>query len=410
VPLRAAANKKERAMNKKTCIILLLVIGVLACRAESDEVKIGGLSYRNVAVTGEQDGNIVFIFRGNKITKPLAQVTRIHLSTNSFFNTGEMLRNRGKFSEAAASYKRALTRAPKDLKSLIATRISLAESFQSGARAAPRTTSPLKGKCAHCKGTGLKACLDCKASGHANCAECLGKRRVTCPTCSGNWGRKCPECLGKKEIQIGKKHEGSGGIFVRPIYEACKRCDRTGFVCSIKLGGVSGTAWISRAGMCPTCGKNDINFRGKMPCAKCKGVGRAGSCPRCKGTRKTICTYCVKASKTDPSKGPVKGTGGAGTSPAGAWKFKPGTAAQAKRKYDLDANSAQIEYQRRLKDLKAKLDYTLKDIRRALISELNQAVKETAAKGDLDEAVKIRDAKIAAEKGQPIPVSPPTAN
>jgi len=397
-------------MNKKTCIILLLVVGVLACRAESDEVKIGGLSYRNVAVTGEQDGNIVFIFRGNKISKPLAQVTRIHLSTNSFFNTGEMLRNRGKFSEAAAVYKRALTRAPKDLKSLIATRISLAESFQSGAPAAPRTSSPLKGKCAHCKGTGLMSCPDCKASGYATCTECLGKRRVTCPTCSGNWGRKCPECKGEKRIQIGKKHEGSGGIFVRPIYEACKRCDRTGYVCSIKLGGESGTAWISRAGMCPTCGKNEPNYRGKMPCAKCKGVGRTGSCPRCKGTRKTICTYCVKVSRTDPSKGAIKGKGAAVSSPAGAWKFKPGLAAQAKRKYDLDANSAQIEYQRRLKDLKAKLDYTLKDIRQALISELNRAVKEAAAKGDLDEAVKIRDAKIAAEKGQAIPVAPTAPN
>lgn len=393
-------------MNKKACIISLLVVGVLACRAESDEVKIGGLSYRNVAVTGEQDGNIVFTFRGNKISKPLAQVTRIHMSANSFFNNGEMLRNRGKFSEAAAAYKRALTRAPKDLKGLIAIRISLAESFQSGAPVTPRTASPLKGKCAHCTSTGLMACLDCKASGHANCAECLGKRRVTCPTCSGNWGRKCPECLGKKEIQIGKRHEGSGGIFVRPIYEACKRCDRTGFVCTIKLG----PGWISRAGMCPMCGKNDINLRGKMPCIKCKGVGRAGSCPRCKGTRKTICTFCIKVSKTAPSGTATKGTGAAVASPPGAWNFKPGTAALAKRKYDLDANSAQIEYQRRLKDLKAKLDYTLNDIRRALIGELDGAIKETAAKGDLDEAVKIRDAKIAAEKGRPIPVSPPTAN
>ncbi|MDP6546711.1 MAG: hypothetical protein QGH60_22280 [Phycisphaerae bacterium] len=397
-------------MNKKTCIILLLIVGVLACRAESDEVKIGGLSYRNVAVTGEQNGNIVFVFRGNKISKPLAQVSRIHLSTNSFFNTGESLRNGGKFSEAAKAYKRALTRAPQALKGLIATRIALAESFQSGATAVKRTTAPLKGKCPHCRSTGLMACLDCKSSGHSNCTECLGRKRVACPTCSGNWGRKCPECLGKKEIQIGKKREGSGGIFVRPIFEACKRCDRTGFVCSIKLGGVGGTAWISRAGLCPTCGNNDINHRGKMPCAKCKGVGRAGSCPRCKGTRKTICTFCVKVSKTDPSKTATAGTGAAGTSPAGAWRFKPGPAALAKKKYDANANNAQIEYQRRLKDLKAKLGFTLKDIRQALIIELDAAIKEAAAKGDLDEAVKIRDAKISATKGLTIPVSPPTVN
>lgn len=410
--LRAAVNRKERerAMNKNICIALVLIVGALTCRAESDEVKIGSLSYRNVMVTGQQDGNILFVFRGNKISKPLAQVTRIHLSTNSFFNSGETLRSGGKFSEAAAAYKRALRRAPETLKSLIAARMKLAEGFQSGAPVVVRTASPLKGKCPHCRGTGLMACHDCKASGHANCPECLGQRRVTCPTCSGNWGRKCPDCEGEKKIQIGKKHEGSGGIFVRPIYEACKRCDRTGYVCSIKLGGPTGTAWISRAGMCPTCGKNEPNYRGKMPCVKCKGVGRAGSCPRCKGTRKTICTFCAKVSKTDPSKATPTGRGAAGASPPGAWKFKPGPATVAKKKYDSHANNAQIEYQRRLKDLKAKLDYTLKDIRQALISELNQAIKEAAAKGDLDEAVKIRDAKLAAEKGQAIPVSPPIPN
>ena len=390
-------------MNKKTCIALVLIVGALTCQAQSDEVKIGGLSYRNVTVTGERDGNILFVFRGNRISKPLVQITSIHLSTNSFFNSGEMLRSQGKFPEAAAAYKRGLTQAPETLKSLVEARMKLAEGFESDAPAAPKTISPLKGKCPHCKGTGLMTCIDCKGTGYANCPECIGKRHVTCPTCSGNWGRKCPDCKGEKRIQIGKKVEGSGGIFVRPIYEACKRCDATGYVCSIKLGA----AWISRAGMCPTCGKNEANNRGKIPCVKCKGVGRLGSCPRCKGTRKTICTFCVKVSKVDPSKIGAETPGAADASPPGAWKFKPGTAAHAKKRYDLHANNAQIEYERRLEELKAKLAYSLKQIRQTLIHELDGAVKETAANGDLDEAVKIRDAKIAAEKGVGIPVSPP---
>ena len=398
---RIGQQESEISMNKKICTIaLVLIVGVLAYRAECDEVKVGSLSYKNVAVTGEQDGSVLFVFRGNKISKPLAQVTRIHLSTNSFFNTGESLRNQGKFSEAAAAYTRAFRRAPEALKSLIAARMKLAEGFQSGAPAAVRTISPLKGKCPHCRGTGLMACVDCKASGMASCAECLGKRHVSCPTCSGNWGRKCPECKGEKKIQIGKSVEGGGGIFVRPVYEACKRCDGTGYVCSIKFA----TGWISRAGLCPTCGKNELNQRGTMPCPKCKGVGKAGSCPRCKGTRKTICTFCAKVSKTQDA---PKGEAAAAAMSAGAWTFKPGAAAIAKKKYDFHTIGAKVEYDRRLREFKAKLDHSLKEIRQTLIRELEGAVKETAAKGDLDEAVKIRDAKLAAEKGQEIPVSPP---
>ena len=404
--LREREISMNESKSKKICIALVAVVGALACRAAADEIKIGRLSYKNVAVTGERDGEVLFVFRGNKVSKPLSQVARIHLSNRPFFNTGESLRRQGRFAEAARTYQRAITRAPGTLKSLVAARMKLAKNLHSGAPAAPRTAAPLKGKCPHCRGTGLMGCPDCKGTGRASCGDCLGKRWVTCPTCSGNWGRKCPDCKGKKRIQVGRKHEGSGGIFVRPIYEPCKRCDATGYVCTIKFG----TAWISRAGMCPTCGNNEPQDRGKMPCPKCKGVGRCGPCPRCKGTRKTICTYCVKVSKTDPVKGAAKSRGASAASPADAWAFKPGTAARAKRQYDLDANSAKIEYERRLKDLNAKLNYTLKDIRRALIGELGDAVKEVAANGDLDEAVKIRDAKIAAEKGLKIPVKPPAAN
>jgi len=389
-------------MNTRNFIAIPLIVGMLACPARSDEVKVGSLSYRNVTVVQAADNNIIFVFRGKKIEKPLHYVTQIHLTSNPLFNTAEMLRLQSRFQEAAKMYRRAILRGRKDRKSLIEARLRLAESYQSGTKTGPAGPS-LGGKCVHCKGSGLKPCLDCKGMGIATCADCIGKRHIACPTCSGNWTRKCPDCKGEKRIQVGTTIEA--GIFKRPVYEPCKRCDRTGVVCTIKLGA----GWISRAGPCPTCGNNRNGLQGKMPCPKCRGIGRKGPCPRCKGTRKTICTYCAKVSKTDPNKATPKAPSTRVIDPKTAWQFKPGRAASAKTKYDVHTKTAQAEYDRLVKQLQTKLNISLKQFRTTLIRELDSAMKEAAAVGDLDEAVKIRDAKIAAEKGGDVPAPPPPA-
>jgi len=386
-------------MNLRNFVAIVLIVGALTCTVRADEIKVGALSYRNITVVGAADNNIIFIFRGKKIEKSLAHVTKIHLTSNPLFNTAETLRLQSNFQEAAKLYKRAILRGRKDRKSLIEARLRLAESYQSATKTGP--SGPKLGKCVHCKATGLKPCIDCKATGRAPCADCIGKRHIACPTCSGNWSRKCPECKGEKKIQIGTVIEA--GIFKRPVYEPCKRCDRTGIVCTIKFE----SGWISRAGPCPTCGKNRLAMKGKMPCPKCHGIGRKGPCPRCKGTRKVICTYCSKVSKTDPNKAPAKAPSVKVIDPKTAWQFKPGKAAAAKSKYDVRMRAAKAQYDRIVKELETKLNISLKQMRNELIRELNSAMKEAAAIGDLDEAVKIRDAKIAAEKGQEIPTPPP---
>jgi len=82
---------------------------------------------------------------------------------------------------------------------------------------------------------------------------------------------------------------------------------------------------------------------------------------------------------------------------ADSWKFKSARANRAKTGYEAQVGRATEQYQAQLKAA-----------RRNLLRNLDQAIKESTRAGELDDALKIRQARKAAEEGRALAAPPAT--
>ncbi len=101
----------------KCCRILRIIVVVLCLSssdAMADTLVIGGLTYKDVRVTGVRGDQIVFVASGREILKPIAQVTKIAIEMEPAFNTAEEAFAAKDWAKASDGYERTLRTTQKD--------------------------------------------------------------------------------------------------------------------------------------------------------------------------------------------------------------------------------------------------------------------------------------------------------
>jgi len=153
------------------------------------------------------------------------------------------------------------------------------------------TTTPrpsIQAKCAYCRGLGTIQCQACINTGGFStglmaCPICNTARTVVCPSCNGHWDELCTRCSGKGYILVQEYRPGTeyipgyGRVATRVLCTVRKDCTACGSTGRIIL--------------CRKC------IKGRIQCPNCKGAGRIGVCPVCKGEKRVPCPKC--SSTTD---------------------------------------------------------------------------------------------------------------
>ena len=95
-------------MSNKTFTICLvgLAVVIAACGGvRADDVVVGDLEYRSVAIVDVDDCHIVFrVFADVKLSKPIYQVTRVTLTNAPAFNRAEVFASARRWNAAVAAY------------------------------------------------------------------------------------------------------------------------------------------------------------------------------------------------------------------------------------------------------------------------------------------------------------------
>jgi len=148
--------------------------------------------------------------------------------------------------------------------------------------------------CSHCFGTGKMPCPSCMTNGQSTglrkCYYCKGTGRGKCRTCGGLWRQKCSRCGGRGKVVSGRVRRG--GVYYKK-YSKCYTCGGSGITHRSRYGS-------TRAGPCPTCGKQKPELRGTSPCPYCNGRGGSGACRTCRGTKTVPCTHCAAGRAISP--------------------------------------------------------------------------------------------------------------
>ncbi len=381
--------------------------------AVADEVWVGPLPYRDVTVVGVEGSALIFVCNGNRTLKPLTDVTTINLRGQDAFNQAETFLGQGLFDQAVGAYEQALRVAGPEHRTLVLHRQTLARENRRPGLPAPAAPKPQAGRCPHCNDTGLMRCGDClrlgQPTGRAPCPDCGVRGRVTCPSCKGAWGVKCGLCSGTGKIKVDKPapqrnphadQRVRSTSIVRTEYRPCTYYSTT-------RQGCNGTGYFRTTngyspGPCSQCGEQPERQRGTIKCPTCNGAGMHGPCTTCAGEKRLTCIHCDKGAQSAGVPGPVAGMATlaasdgfadpAATADPGVWRFELPRARAAKASYDQQVRLAHSQYQQRLSDLRAQL---------AL--DLEAAMTEATQAGNLDEALRIRDARDAIEAGTAIP-------
>ena len=104
--------------------VAIVVVGLVltAAAARADEVRLSGLSYTNVTVTGVADGQIKFRTAAAEPTKPLGKVSLVQITGRGRFNRAEELAAAGKFADAIYIYDELADASSGWFKDLVALR------------------------------------------------------------------------------------------------------------------------------------------------------------------------------------------------------------------------------------------------------------------------------------------------
>jgi hypothetical protein len=146
----------------------------------------------------------------------------------------------------------------------------------------------------------------------------------------------------------------------------------------------------TRSGPCPRCNERGLPTRllGTIRCPSCNGTGYSGPCPTCKGTKFIPCPRCVKAATRPTTQPTTRPT----WPPALPTTFTSDAAKAAATAYAEGVEKAEAQYAKALREIQDARRTTLATLVAAAVKALGAAMVEATRSGDLDEAIKIRDA------------------
>ena len=249
-------------------------------------------------------------------------------------------------------------------------------------------------QCPHCRGLAVLACPDCqfqgRPTGKARCAACNGQRRITCPDCHGSRGIPCTDCAGTGRRFTGRMASRGFGTAPERIYEPCRSCAGTG------MRHVGKTHTLP--GPCPRCNLPGLATRhlGTIPCPDCKGTGVGGACPACGGTKCVECPHCKPAptppATTQPATQPTTQPAQPGGPPRLPEDFTAPSAKAAAGAYAAGVTRAKADYDAAVIALGDTLRRQIAALMSTAVADLDKAMMDATRAGNLDEAIKIRDA------------------